>query len=142
MNRLAPSKKKTLRNNQSSYITKEVRKAIMTRLRLRNKFLKTKSQECKQAYNNQRNLCVTMVRKRKKNYFNNLNVKNVTDNKQFWKTVKPFFFSKVGDNERIALIKGEKVVSEEREVAETLKYTLRLLWKILVLVVNLCLRSL
>ena len=83
-----------------------------------------------------------MVRKRKKNYFNNLNVKNVTDNKQFWKTVKPFFFSKVGDNERIALIKGEKVVSEEREVAETLKYTLRLLWKILVLVVNLCLRSL
>ena len=142
LNRLAPSKKKTLRNNQSSYITKEVRKAIMTRSRLRNKFLKTKSQECKQAYNNQRNLCVTMVRKRKKNYFNNLNVKNVTDNKQFWKTVKPFFFSKVGDNERIALIKGEKVVSEEREVAETLKYTLRLLWKILVLVVNLCLRSL
>ena len=44
--------------------------------------------------------------------------------------MKPFFSSKVGDNERIALIKGGKVVFEEREVAETFKYTLRLLWKI------------
>ena len=61
VNKLAPSKKKTLRNNRSSYITKEVRKAIMTRSRLRNKFLKPKSQECKQAYNKERNLCVTMV---------------------------------------------------------------------------------
>ena len=47
LNKLSPSKKKTLRNNQSSFITKEVRKAIMTRSRLRNKFLKTKSQERK-----------------------------------------------------------------------------------------------
>ena len=81
LNKLAPSKKKTLRNNQSSFITKEVRKAIMTRSRLRNKFLRTKSQEYKQAYNKQRNLCVTMVRKAKKYYFNNLNVRNITDNK-------------------------------------------------------------
>ena len=75
LNKLAPSKKKT------SFITKEVRKAIMTRSRLRNKFLRTKSQEYKQAYNKQRNLCVTMVRKAKKYYFNNLNVRNITDNK-------------------------------------------------------------
>ena len=33
LNKLAPSKKKTLRNNQSSSITKEVRKAIMTHSR-------------------------------------------------------------------------------------------------------------
>ena len=92
-------KKKTLRNNKSSFTTKEVRKAIMTRSRLRNKFLKIKSQECKQAYNKQRNLCVTMVRKAKKNYFNCLNVRNIKDNRQFWKTVKPFFSSKIGGNE-------------------------------------------
>ena len=94
LNKLAPSKKKTLRNNQSSFITKEVRKAIMTRSRLRNKFLKTKSQECKQAYNKQWNPCVKMVRKGMKNYFNNLNVRNITDNKQFRNTVKPFFLQK------------------------------------------------
>ena len=60
-----------------------------------------------------------MVRKAKKNYFNSLNVRNIADNKQFWKTVKPFFSSKVGDNERITLIERDKVVSEDREVTET-----------------------
>ena len=117
--------------------TKEVQKSIVTRSRLRDKFLKTKSHQCKQVYNKQRNLCVTMVRKAKKNYFNNLNVRNITDIKQFWKTVKPFFSSKVGDNERITLIEGDKVVSEDREVAETYnshfcgkKLILRLLWEI------------
>ena len=57
----------------------------------------------------------------KKNYFSNLNVRNVTDNKQFWKTVKPLFSSKAGDNERITLIEGVKVISKDREVAETFK---------------------
>ena len=51
LNKLTILKKKNLRNNQSSFITREVRKAIMNRSRLRNKFLKTKSQECKQDYN-------------------------------------------------------------------------------------------
>ena len=51
LNKLAPLKEKTLRNNQSSFITQEVQKTIKTRSRLRNKFMKTKSQECKQDYN-------------------------------------------------------------------------------------------
>ena len=93
----------------------------MTRSRLRNELLQTKSQEYKQAYNKQRNLYATMVRKSKENYFNNLNVRNITDNKQFWKTVKPFFSSKVSDNETITLLEGDKVVSEDREVTETFK---------------------
>ena len=62
-----------------------------------------------------------MVQKAKKNYLNNLNVRNITDNKQFSKTSKPFFSSKVSNNERITLLEGDKAVSEEREVAETFK---------------------
>ena len=69
----------------------------MTRLKLRNKVLKTKSQGCKQAYNKERNLGVAMVWKANTNYFN-LNERNITDNKQFWKTVKPLFSNKVGSN--------------------------------------------
>ena len=88
----------------------------MTCSKLRDKFLKTKSQECKQAYNKQRNLW-----KASKNYFNNLSVRNITDNKQFWKTVKPFFSNKVAENEKITLIEEDKVVSEDKEVAETFK---------------------
>ena len=85
----------------------------MTRSKLRNKFVKTKSQECKQVYNKQRNLCVAMVRKVKKNDFNNRNVRNITDNKQFWKTVKPFFSIKAGDNQIITLIEEDKDVAEK-----------------------------
>ena len=121
LNKLRPLKKKTLTNNQSSYITKKVRKAITTLWRLRNKFPKTKSQECEQAYNKQMNLCVTIIGKAKKNHFNKLNVRHITGNKQFWKTMKPFFSSKVGGNERITLIEGKEVPSEDREVAETFK---------------------
>ena len=69
-------------------------------------------------YNKQRNLFIAMVRKTKKKHFSNLNVRNITD-KQFSKTVKPFFSIKVCDNERIPVIEEEKVVSEDKEVAET-----------------------
>ena len=50
--------------------------------RLRNKFLKTRSNEDKKAYNTQRNYCLTLVRKAKKGY-NKLDQENVTDNKTF-----------------------------------------------------------
>ena len=64
---------------------------------------------------------MTMVRKAKENYINKPNVRNITDNKRSWKTVKLFFSSKVVDNERITLIEGDKVISENREVIETFK---------------------
>ena len=63
----------------------------MTLSRLRNKLLKTKYGKFKQAYNKQRNICFEMVRKAKKDYYGDLNVRNIGDNKQFWKTVEPFF---------------------------------------------------
>ena len=55
----------------------------MTRSWFHNKFWNTKHQECKQAYNKQRNLCVAMFSKTKKNYFNNLNARSITNDKQF-----------------------------------------------------------
>ena len=60
--------------------------------------------------------CVAVFRKGKENYFDNVNVRNITDNKQFWKTAKPFLSNKVGDNKITTLIKEDKVVSEERDV--------------------------
>ena len=109
---------KTSLTNSFLY-NKQSAKSYNDRSRLRSKFLNAKSQECKQAYNKQRNFCVTMVRKAKRNFYNNLNIRNITDNKQFWKTVKPRFLNTFGDNERIKLIEGEKVVSEDREVTKT-----------------------
>ena len=81
-------------------------------MRLRNKFLETKSQWLEQAYNKQRNLYGTMVRKQEK--INNFNVRNITANKQFWKTVKPFSSNKLGVNKKSNFNKREKISSGEQ----------------------------
>ena len=70
----------------------------MKRSRLRNKFLNTKSDFDRKAYNKQRNLCVSLIRREKKNLVHVSSTRDITDNKMFWKTVKPLFTDKVKQN--------------------------------------------
>ena len=72
-------------------MTKSLRKEIMLRSILRSKFLKTKIEESKQRYSKQRNLCVTLLRKSKRNYFADLDSRILKDNGKFWKTVNPLY---------------------------------------------------
>ena len=51
--------------------------------RLRNIYLKTRSDNNNREYNKQRNYCVSLLQKTKTNYYVNLNEKDLTDNKQF-----------------------------------------------------------
>ena len=44
----------------------------------------------------------------------------MTENKLFWKTVKPLFTDKTLKNERITLVKNNKVVSDESKLVEML----------------------
>ena len=53
----APLKKKYIRWNNSPFMNREISKEIMDRSRLRNKFLKTKSEADKKNYVKQRNYC-------------------------------------------------------------------------------------
>ena len=71
---------------------KTLSKEILTRTRLRNRFLKNRTEENKRNYTKQRNHCVSLLRKVKNEYYSNLNKKDVTDNKMVWKIVKPIFF--------------------------------------------------
>ena len=103
LNKHAPSKRKTIRRNQSPFINNEISKAIMKRTELRNKFLKHKTDESRQVFVKQRNYCVSLLRKSKRNYYSNLNVKNITDNKKFWKTIKPLFSYKTKSDASIIL---------------------------------------
>ena len=73
-------------------MNKDISKAIMDFTRLRHKFLRSRSMEDRKAYNKQRNYCVSLIQKIKKNYYyNNLDYKKIIDNKSFWKYVKPLF---------------------------------------------------
>ena len=64
------------------------------RTHLRNKFLKNRT-DTNSLLQQKRNLCVIFLRKTKKDYYGNSIGKDVTDNKRFWKTVKPLLSDKV-----------------------------------------------
>ena len=104
----APIKKKYVRANDKPFMTHALRKAVMLRTRLRNR------------YSKDRNSCVKLFRREKRNYYNNLDISHVTDNKKFWKTVKPFFSDKLLTNDKIVLIDDETIISDDVEVAETM----------------------
>ena len=118
--RHVPIKQRYVRANQGPFINKTINKEIMKRSRLRNKFLNTKSDIDRKAYNKQSNLCVSLIRREKKNFFKNISTCDITDNKTFWKTVKPLFTDKIQTKSKITLIE-KKVVSgegQERIVSE------------------------
>ena len=82
----APVKKKILRFNDNPFRTKTQRKAIMHRSKLKTIFHKTRAKEDWNNYKKQRNFCVNLLRNTKKDYFQKLNIKDLTDRK-FWKTI-------------------------------------------------------
>ena len=59
-----------------------------------------------------------LLRKTKKEFYNNLNVKFITENKLFRKTVKPSFTDKTLKDEQITLVENNKVVSGESKLVE------------------------
>ena len=44
----------------------------------------------------------------------------MSDNKKFWKNMKPLFSGKSKSSSKITLIKGDEILSDEHQVAETL----------------------
>ena len=85
-------------------MTKVLSKSIMERTNLRNTFLKNPIVANKLAYTKQRKFSVSLLRKVKREYFANLNEKNITDNRKFWQTVKPFLSEKNKSKEKITLV--------------------------------------
>ena len=83
LNKHASRKKKYLRGNNKPFMNKVLSKAIMQRTRLRNKFLKNPTNQNRLSYTKQRNFCLSLLRKEKKEYFENLNEKDITDNRKF-----------------------------------------------------------
>ena len=71
----------------------------MSRTRLRNNFLKNRIEENKRKYSKQRSYCVSLLRKTKLEYFENLNEKKKVNlngkkpaiTKHFGKPLSPFY---------------------------------------------------
>ena len=119
VDRHAPLKKKIQRGNHAPFVSKEMRKAIYTRSRLRNTFCKNPSEENEIKYKRQRNLCVSLRCKAIK-YFSNITSKAIVTNKEIWKTIRPFLTNKgCLENSDIMLINDDEMVTDDKTLAKT-----------------------
>ena len=113
-------KSKYVRGNHLPFMNKNLSKAVMLRTKLRNIFFKNRTEENKGRYTKQRSLCVTLLRKCKREYSDNLYEKNVCDNKKFWRAVKPLLSNKIISNEKITIIECDKIIRSDKETAKVL----------------------
>ena len=73
----------------------------MLRANLRNQLLIKKTVEARSKYNEQRNIYVSLVKKAKQRYYEDLDLKDINDNKKFWGTIKSPFSNKLKSSENI-----------------------------------------
>ena len=99
----------------------------MTRYRLRNAYLKTGSSKNWENCKKQRNSCTNLLRKTKSEYFRNLNIKDLNDNKKFWKKIKPFCLDKGLETNNIILKEKNDLITNSLIYSITILSTLQIL---------------
>ena len=92
-------------------MTKNLRKQVMVRSKLRNNYNKNRNYENCCKYKRQRNLCLNLFRKTKNNFYKALDEKQVSDSKTFWKNVKPFLSDKGVNSSKITLVETNTICS-------------------------------
>ena len=116
----APLKKKYVRANNSPFMTKSLQKMIMNRSRSKNKYFKNKTAEHWKKYRKLRNECVSLTKKVKREYFQNLNINSINDNKTFWKTVKPFHSNNGNINQKKILVENNEIIRDDKKKTQIL----------------------
>ena len=120
LNIYAPVKKKVLRGNNAPFMNKTLSKEFMNRTRLKNRYYKNPTESNRVLYKKQRNFCVNLLKKEKKKYYNNLDIKIFEDNKKFWQRIKPLLSEKNVLKNSITIAENGTVTSDKKEVAEIL----------------------
>ena len=71
-------------------------------------------------YTQEKNYCVSHLRKTKIRHYTNLIENKILDNKQFWKVVKSLFSDKSNSGSKINLIENEEYAKTEMKILEVL----------------------
>ena len=98
-------------------MSKTLRKAIMKRSKLQNTFNKKRSSENWRSYKRQCNICSNILKSTKKTFFETLNPNEITDNRKFWKTVKPFFTDKCKTTNNIILTEKYETLNDNKKIS-------------------------
>ena len=110
LNKQAPLKTKFVRHNNNPFMTKELRKAIIKRSQLKNRYNKNHNY----LYKKQRSFCVSLLRNTKRNYFKNVKMQDITDNKKFWKTIPPYFSDKEYNQTKRTIVGKDSIITDEK----------------------------
>ena len=94
LNYHAPLKQKSVRGNHTPFMNRELSKAIMTKSKVKNSYVKWPSRENFVAHKKAKNSCNSLTRKAKRKFFKEATKSGVMSNRTFWKTVKPFLTNK------------------------------------------------
>ena len=116
----APMKSKCIRGNEKPHMNKSLKKAIMRRTKLWNKYCKSKSSEDLDAYRGQRNLITKMNKKAKYDHFNRTIQAFKNDSKAFWKSCKPFFSNSGPVETQLSLNHNGHIIQNSFEIANIL----------------------
>ena len=98
-----------VRGNQSPSMKKTLSETIMQRSKLRNLFLKMRTEQNRNNYFKQRNFCVALLRKSKREFFGSLNETDLCDQKICWDVTKPLLSNKVAYDDRITIVENDKL---------------------------------
>ena len=83
------------------------------------KYVKNKTNENLKFYKKQRNFCSKLYKIDRRKYFEELDLRNAADNKEFRKTVKPFFFDKVETFPKMSMVEKGEIISDESKLANS-----------------------
>ena len=98
-------------------MNKSLKKAIMKRTQLANKYHKHSNEENLKKIKKQNNFVNRLYKREKKTFYQKLSLNDLQDNKKFWKNMKPLLSDKNKGDHRITLVKGNDIVSEDKEIA-------------------------
>ena len=68
------------------------------------------------------NFCSKLYKKERKKFYSQLDIKNITDNKLFWKTMNPFLSEKCYYASKISLVHNDNVISDDQELADIINH--------------------
>ena len=119
----APFKKKVIRGNNKPHCSRELRKAIMKRSRLKNISRKSGKPEDRRAYQKQRNLVVKLNSQHKKSYFRSITPQN--SKTSLWKICKPYFSNKGVNGSKPILLENDVIISNDECIATIFNHYFR-----------------
>ena len=72
-----------VRGNNKPHVKSDMRKAIMTRTRLKTRANKSGNDEDRKKYKQQRNLIVSMIRKAKRDFYHSVDIDAIDNDKKY-----------------------------------------------------------